>query len=221
MQHDAVLDLIRQEKLIVIVRGVSPDQVVALGEALYAGGIRLMEITFDQSSAQGIADTLESIRRLCGALGDKMAIGAGTVLTVKQVKLAKKAGASFIISPDAVPAVIRATRKAGLVSLPGALTPTEITAAYAAGADMVKVFPVKSMGAGYIKDLLAPLRHIPLLAVGGISKENVAQYLQEGAKGFGVGGSLVDKSLIAAGDWAGITANAAAFVDAIGKEGKA
>ena len=148
-------------------------------------------------------------------LGDKLLIGAGTVLKESQVALTAQNGGKFIISPDANEQVIRATVDAGLVSIPGALTPTEIVAAHNAGADFVKLFPITDLGVSYVKAIRAPLSHIRLLAVGGIDQNNMSDYLQCGVCGFGIGSNLTDKKLISERDWAGLAAHAQKFVKAV------
>ena len=134
-----------------------------------------------------------------------MYIGAGTVITEKQVELTKAAGGSFIISPDTYGAVIEKTRNLEMVSMPGALTPTEIQAAHRYGADYVKLFPVKSLGIDYVKAVKAPLSHIKLLAVGGINENNMSDYLKAGISGFGIGSNIVDKKLVEANDFSRIS----------------
>ena len=144
-----------------------------------------------------------------------MEIGAGTVLTERQVELTKAAGGGFIISPDTNVDVIRHTCELGLVSIPGALTPSEITAAHRAGANFVKLFPVTDLGTSYIKNVRAPLSHIPMLAVGGITVQNAKEYLQAGACGLGIGSSITNKQMIASNDFDGIAALASAFCEAV------
>ena len=138
--------------------------------------------------------------------------GAGTVTTIEMLNLAKEAGAGFIVSPDCNPEVIKATVEAGMVSMPGAMTPTEILTAYRAGADFVKVFPTAGLGSAYIKAVRGPLNHIRLLAVGGVNEKNIADFLAAGCVGAGVGGNLVNKNWIANGEWDKITALAREFV---------
>ena len=204
--------LIKEEKLIVIVRGVEKDKLIPLAEAMAAGGIRLLEITYDATGRVSDAETAERIRMLVSHFGDRLAVGAGTVLTEEQVALTAAAGGRFIISPDTCEAVIRKTKELGLLSMPGALTPSEITSAHRAGADFVKLFPITSLGTAYVKAVRAPLSHIPLLAVGGVDETNMADYLKAGVAGFGVGSNIIDKAALAAGDYAKITALAERYV---------
>ena len=144
-----------------------------------------------------------------------MYIGAGTVLTADQVRLTRAAGGSFIILPDVNEEVIRETYRLGMVSMPGALTPTEIAAADEYGADFVKLFPISNLGAGYVKAVKAPLSNVKLLAVGGIDENNMQEYLDVGVCGFGIGSNLTDKKMIEAEDWDGITRLAEKFVKAV------
>ena len=209
--------LVKKEKLIVIVRGVDADKLVPLAEAMYAGGIRLLEVTFDATGRVTDEETAERIRTLVSHFGDRLAIGAGTVLTERQVTLTKEAGGRFIISPDTCEAVIRKTKALGLISMPGALTPSEITAAHRAGADFVKLFPVTSLGAAYVKAIRAPLSHVSLLAVGGVDDGNMAEYLSAGVAGFGIGSNIIDKAALAKGDYAKITALAEKYVQVVKK----
>ena len=164
--REQVIERIRAKKIITIVRGVYGEQVAHLAEALAAGGVELMEVTFDQSDTAAHAQTAAAIHAIKAHMGERMLVGAGTVTTPSLVEMAKEAGAEYIVSPDLRPAVIERTRELGMVSLPGALTPTEINNAYDAGADFVKVFPAAQLGPAYIKAVRGPLNHIPLLAVG-------------------------------------------------------
>ena len=203
--REAVIQKILEEKVIAIARGYTCEECVNLAKALCAGGVKLLELTFDQKSEAARLDTAASLRQLNRELGDEMVFGAGTVTTVEMVQLARDAGAKFIISPDMDPAVIKATVEAGMVSIPGVLTPTEMKQAHVCGADFVKVFPASSMGPGYIKAVAAPLSHIRMLAVGGVDGSNVQQYLAAGAVGAGVAGCLFKKEWIKEGQWDRIT----------------
>ena len=208
-----VKEKILSERLIVIVRGVGKDKLIPLAEALYAGGVRLTEITYGAGTPDG--ETAEGIRSLCEHMNGRMDIGAGTVLSELQVRLTAEAGGKFIISPNTNKDVIEATREAGLVSVPAGLTPTEIEAAYEYGADFVKLFPAAEMGPSYVKAVRAPLPHVPLLAVGGIDLCSLADYAKAGVCGFGIGGSIVDRKLIDAGDFEAIARLAEKYVSAV------
>ncbi|MDR2746010.1 MAG: bifunctional 4-hydroxy-2-oxoglutarate aldolase/2-dehydro-3-deoxy-phosphogluconate aldolase [Treponema sp.] len=199
--RDKVIGRILEDKIIAIVRGADEDRIIPLGEALLAGGISMMEITFNQAKPGSFEATLRGIARIRERFGDRLLAGAGTVLSEAQVDMALEAGALYIVSPNANPAVIRHTRDRGLVSLPGALSPGECLAAHDAGADFVKLFPASDMGTGYLKAVRAPLSHIRFLAVGGINEQNAAAFIKAGALGLGVGGNLVNKDWMAAGQW--------------------
>ena len=213
--RESVIQRIEEEKIIAIVRGAEPEQCEAVAKALYAGGIRLMEITYDQKRPESWRATAEAIGALAGEYAGRMFVGAGTVTCTELVELTAKAGGAFIISPDTDVEVIQKTRELGLVSMPGALTPSEIKTAHNAGADFVKLFPAGSLGLGYLKAVKAPLSHIRLMAVGGVNEENAAEFLKAGAAGLGVGGNLAKKAWIEAGEYHKLTAAAKALVEAV------
>ena len=213
--RDETISAIEKEKLIVIVRGVEREHLIPLAEAMYAGGVRLMEITYDASEKVSDEEIAENIAMLTSHFGDRMIIGAGTVLTEYQVDLTMKAGGRFIISPNTDRDVIWRTRVMEMVSIPGALTPTEVQTAHTWGADFVKLFPIGSMGTDYLKAISAPLSHVRFLAVGGIDQTNVKTYLKAGAKGFGIGSGIVKKEWLHDGNYAEITKLAREYVLAI------
>ena len=213
--RESIIDLIEKEKIIAIVRGAEPEQCEAVAKALYAGGIRLMEITYDQKRPESWQATANTIGALAREYEGRMFVGAGTVTSPELVELTAKAGGAFIISPDTDVAVIKKTRELGLVSMPGAMTPSEIKTAHNAGADFVKLVPVGSLGAGYLKAVKAPLSHIKIMAVGGVNEENAAEFLKAGAAGLGVGGNLAKKAWIEAGEYDRLTAAAKALVEAV------
>ena len=204
-------EIINENKVIAIARGVEPAEIADMAQALYNGGIKLVEVTFNQSSPTCIEDTTDSIKAIYDAMGDKMCVGAGTVMTVEQVQAAVDAGAKYIISPNTDREVIEETKKLGAISMPGAFTPSEAVAAYKMGADYVKLFPVGLLGIPYIKALKAPISHIPLMGVGGIDADNLHDFLATGINGVGVGSSLVNLKLINAGKWDELTELAKKF----------
>ena len=199
-----IIDVIKKEGLIVIVRSIDKNKLIPLAQAMYDGGVRLLEVTYSANGAVSDEETAENIHALCNHFGEKMYIGAGTVLTEKQVELTKEAGGGFIISPNTKERVIQRTVELGMGSIPGAFSPSEIEAAYEFGADFVKLFPVTNLGTEYVKAVKAPLSHIDLLAVGGIDLDNIPLYKQAGVCGFGIGSNITDKSMIANEDWQGI-----------------
>lgn len=208
----AVINKIEEEKIVAIVRGVAKEDLVPLVEAMYEGGIRLVEVTYGKMSDE---ETAECIKMLAEKFAGKMYVGAGTVLTKKQVALTKSAGGKFIISPDANKSVIRKTKRMQMVSIPGVLTPSEITMAVKNGADFVKLFPITSMGPEYVKAVKAPLSGVKMLAVGGVDETNMADYLKVGISGFGIGSNIVNKKLIEAKDFAGITELCKKYVEVV------
>ena len=147
--------------------------------------------------------------------GPDMLVGAGTVTTPELVTRTRDAGGQFIISPDTNPAVIARTRELELVSMPGAMTPSEILAAHAAGADLVKLFPAAALGPAYLKAVRSPISHVRIMAVGGINEKNAAEFLKAGAVGLGVGGNLANRQWIADGAFEKITQTAQALVAAV------
>lgn len=212
---EKIIQQIKKEKIIAIVRGCNGDECVKLAQALYKGGIRLMEITFDQQHPERDIETAKTIYRLLEMYGDSMSFGAGTVMTRKQVQMVRDAGGFYIISANTDPDIICYTKELNMVSLPGAMSPTEIASAYQAGADFVKVFPAGILGAKYIKALSeGPYPHIPLLAVGGISEKNAGEFLAAGAQGLGIGGMLSKRELVKEGRFEEIQRTARAMVKA-------
>ena len=203
-----VLEWMEKYGLVAIVRGLNETECLTAAEALYRGGIRLMEITYDQKDPSSWQKSADLIARLSEAYRGKMLIGAGTVTSVSLVEKTAAAGGRFIISPDTDPAVIQRSVQLGLVSMPGAMTPSEIKQAHLAGADFVKVFPAGNFGAAYIKAVRAPLGQIKLLAVGGVDENNLAAFLKAGAVGAGIGGNLVNKEWIREGKTEKITETA-------------
>lgn len=195
MQHN-LLENIYKQKLIAIIRGVATKNMIATAEALLAGGMAIMEITFDHSSEAGMRESLNSIALLREKMGKSITLGAGTVLSAEQAKDAYSCGARFIISPDTRPAVIQKTKELGMLSMPGALTPSEITLAREAGADIVKLFPAGLWGLEYIRAIRAPLGHIPLSIVGGVTPENIRSFLDAGICCAGIGNSLVSAAKV-------------------------
>ena len=188
--------------LIAILRGVTPDEIVPVGRALYDAGFRVIEIPLNSPQP------FDSIRRLTAELGDSCLIVAGTVLTEAQVAEVDAAGGRLIVSPNANLAVIRASKAAGLVSAPGVATPSEGFAALDAGADSLKLFPAEQLGPAVVKAWRAVFpKELALLPVGGITPDNMGPYVAAGANGFGLGSALYKPGLTAAQ----VSANAQAF----------
>ena len=209
--REEIIRSVAENRIITIVRGVYGEQIVDLAQALYAGGIRMMEITFDQKNTQDWNRTAQAITCVAEKMKGRMLVGAGTVTSVQLVELAHEAGAQYIISPDCQLPVIQRTLELGMVSMPGALTPTEIANAHHAGADFIKVFPAAQLTPAYIKAVRAPLNQIRLMAVGGVNEKNAGEFIRAGCVGVGVGGNLVNKEWIAKGEWQKITDLARVF----------
>lgn len=213
--RNEVIEAVKREKLIVIVRGVERERLIPLAEAMYEGGIRLLEITFSQDGSISDTETADRIRMLAEAMKGRMYIGAGTVTSPSQVDLVKEAGGLFIISPDTYDEVIKRTRELELVSMPGAFTPSEAMAAHRAGADFVKLFPLGELGASYLKAVKAPLSGINFLAVGGVDLDSIPSLLKAGASGFGLGSNIVKSSLVKEGKYEELAELARAYVRAV------
>ncbi|MEK3724327.1 bifunctional 4-hydroxy-2-oxoglutarate aldolase/2-dehydro-3-deoxy-phosphogluconate aldolase [Paenibacillus sp. FSL H8-0034] len=205
MNREQGLQWIEKTRIIAIVRGVEERHINDLSQALLDGGIRAMEITLNTSGA------LSMITKLQTQFGEHMYIGAGTVLDMEDAKQAIEAGASYIVTPNTDEDVIRYAVEQGVPIFPGAMTPTEIVKAWKAGATAVKIFPGASLGLAYIKELQGPLNHIPMVAVGGVNEANIAQFIQAGCYGLGIGGSLINLQEIAAGNFSWIRDKAAAL----------
>lgn len=205
------LEIIKNTKLIAISRGLYGEELLKASLALYEGGVRAFEAAFVRSLPND--KTAECIRLLVDNLPDDAVVGAGTVMDEAQAKAARQAGAAFAISPNTDAAVIACTKSLDMVSIPGALTPTEIAAAYAYGADIVKVFPAGTMGLEYFKQVKAPLAYIPLAAVGGLSFDNIRGFYDAGAVAFGISGSLYNKADVKRGDYSALTAAARRYFD--------
>ena len=198
--------------IVAIIRGFEPDTCLRLTEAYVKGGINMVEVTFNQKAPQTWKDTAAAIKAIKSNFGDVVKVGAGTVLTEQQLTICEDAGGEYMVTPNVNVELIKKCVSDGLMAMPGALTPSEAVAAWDAGASYVKLFPIGVLGPGYVKAVMAPLSHIPFLAVGGIGPDNVADYIKAGCVGAGVGGNLTNKEWIAAGEWDKITATAAALV---------
>lgn len=204
----STLSEILKHKIVAIIRGMPPGDVISIAKALSEGDVKIIEVTLNSS------DALSVIERLTHTLGGSMVIGAGTVLTTEDAKSAIAAGAKFLISPTLDFEVIKAAKDNGVVSIPGAFTATEILTAHKNGADIIKVFP--ALNPDYIKSILAPLSHIPLMPTGGITLENIKEFNKTGAVAFGIGSSLIDnKTTIDEAYLQNVTAKARKFIEAV------
>lgn len=202
---------LEKTRIVAIVRGIPQESAEALADALYRGGIRVIEVTMNTPHASPI------IEKLSMKYGETMWVGAGTVWNIDAAVAAHKAGAKFFVTPNVDQKVIEFGVTHHIPVICGALTPTEVVNAYQGGAAIAKIFPASSMGVQYFKELQGPLAHIPLMAVGGISADNAAQYMAAGAWGVGVGGNLVDKTAIMAKDFEAISSYAIRLVDEVNR----
>lgn len=208
-ERTALLQRALSRKVIAIVRLRHPAPLLDLAAALIEGGITALEFTLNTPGA------LDAIERCRTRYGGDAVIGAGTVLNGSEARRSLDAGAQFLVSPGFDREVLEAARAGGALSMPGAMTPTEIVTAWRAGADVVKVFPARSLGPRYISDLLGPLADVPLMPTGGVDEKNAGEYLRAGAVAVAVGGNLVDAATISRSDWATLTARARALLDAV------
>lgn len=210
MDKAQTLARIRSGLLIPVVRTSTANEALAMCEVLVAAGITLLEIPLT------VLGAVEVIAQLRKRLGDRVVVGAGTVLDAGSAQACFDAGAQFIVSPGFDAETVAFCRSAGVAVFPGALTPTEILTAWKAGADMVKVFPCNSVGgAAYIKFLKTPLPQIELMPTGGVSVENVASFLEAGAAVLGVGADLVDLKALREGRTSAIAERAARYLDVL------
>jgi len=176
---------LRECPLVAIIRGVAPNEVEAIGDAIYDGGIRIIEVPLNSP------DPLNSIERLAKRFGDRMLVGAGTVVDRVDVARVSDAGGRIIVSPDTNVEVISATASAGLVASPGYFTPSEALAAVRAGATALKLFPAEAASPAVLKAQLAVIpKQVPIMVVGGVKPDSMRPWLDAGATGFGLGGGL-------------------------------
>ena len=209
------LDAIKKEKLVILARGIPLRKLLNALAACADAGITLFESTFDHRLSDPVTENRDKIKALKQALGCRIRFGAGTVLTAEEVRAACDAGAEYIISPDTDEAVIKETKRLGMLSIPGAMTPTEIKRAWALGADMVKLFPADDLGMHYIQNLKGPLGHIPLMATGGVNPATIPLLLGAGITAVGTGITVFRPDLVENEDYDGIAALARMHVEAV------
>jgi 2-dehydro-3-deoxyphosphogluconate aldolase/(4S)-4-hydroxy-2-oxoglutarate aldolase len=180
--------------IIAVIRAASGELLADVAEALLAGGVEVMEVTFTVPKAHQV------LERVSERLGERILLGAGTVLDTETARIALLSGAEFIVSPTVNVDVIKLCRRYDKLVLPGALTPTEVLTAWEAGADIVKIFPSDLTGPSYLKALAGPLPQVRMMPTGGVNLQTAADFLKAGAFALGIGGSLVDPQAVAAGD---------------------
>ncbi len=202
------VESIEKHQLVVVIRTETPDQAYEAARACIEGGVKLVEITFN------VPDAHEVIGKIASTEG--VTVGAGTVLSISDAKMALEAGASYIVSPHLDEEIVRFTKEAGTVSIPGACTPTEILRAHRAGADIVKLFPFVEMGGlRFLKTIRGPLPFIKYMPSGGVTDENYQEYLDASVSGIIVGSAIIKTDLVKTGDWQGIRALAEKFVQLV------
>lgn len=202
------LDDLARAGVIAVLRAPTPDAAVRATEALLAGGVSAIEVTY---STPGAAAAIRTISERF----DQVLVGAGTLTKITEVAEAVQAGARFLVSPGTAAAVARAMVDSGRVSMTGALTPTEVMAALDLGADAIKIFPGSLAGPSYLKALRGPFPDVPLMPTGGVSADNLGDWLQAGAVAVGAGSELCGAADMAAGRWDAITENARRFSSAL------
>jgi len=211
MARKELLSRLKECAVAAVVRSDDTAKALAAVQACFDGGVKAIEITFT------VPEPLKTIKAVRDKFGDKVLLGAGTVLTVKEADDAIKAGARFIVSPVTDLDVVKFCNSKDVAVMPGAMTPTEIYSAWRAGADWVKVFPASMFGPKYFKAIKAPLPQVPIMPTGGVSAENAGEWLAAGAEALAVGGELVDKKAMQDGRFEVITKNAQALMAAVAK----
>lgn len=202
--------ILEQVGLIPVLRARSVDEGCALVDAMIAGGVTVVEVTMT------VPNAIQLLRDLKKCHGSRLLLGSGTVTDAAQAQATIEAGAEFVVSPSLHPDVIAKTKQLGKLSIPGALTPTEVITAWRSGADYVKVFPCSAMGgASYLKALRAPFPDLKLIPTGGVTLQTAAEFLKAGASALGVGSDLVNPAAIAEGHPESVTKTARAYLDII------
>lgn len=199
-----------QNQAIAILRNIDDSQLTPVVQGLHESGIRFLEIAANANNSEE-----ENARRIVNVVNLNLPglhVGAGTVTTPEYVRAAAEAGAEFILSPDTIASVIGMTKKIGLISIPGAFSPTEVRHAYEQGADIIKIFPAATLGPSYCKDLLAPMPGIPFCAVGGVNEKNALDFIRGGAMCVGIGSALFPKAPNGGIDLAAMRERASALV---------
>jgi len=212
MNKEYLMDFIYKKRITAIVRGLESSCLKDLADAFYEGGIELMEVPFNQKDPDSFKTTASTIASLVEHTNGRMHIGAGTVLTTEQVDQVFYAGGEIIVTPNTNPSVIERAKRYDMVTMIGALTPTEVEHAYTLGADFVKIFPAGNLGAAYVKAIRAPLGHIPMIAVGGVNEKNLKDFYDAGCCGAAIGGNLCNMEWIQHHEFHKITELARTFI---------
>lgn len=201
------IETIKENKIVAVIRKANEQNIVPILEALSHGGINAVEITAETPNVTGV------IEKAVANLGSKVAIGAGTVLDPETARAVIMAGATFIVSPTLNTDTLKLTNRYGILNIPGVLSPTEIVTAYEHGAGMVKIFPADAFGPNYVKNILGPLPHVQAMVTGGITLDNMNEYLAKGCVAVGIGSNLVNaKQLQTPEDYQQLTERARQYV---------
>ena len=209
-QKQEVLAALREGGIVPVIRADSADTALRIVDALVAGGIRTLEITMT------VPDAIGAIKAVAHRFGSSVLLGAGTVTTRALAEGSLDAGAEFLVTPCVVPDVIAVAKERDVAVLPGAMTPTEVFTAWSSGGDIIKIFPASNVGgASYLKALKGPFPQIPLCPTGGVNLQTIGEFVKAGASAVGVGGELVSKAAIDAGDYGKITELAKQYVAAL------
>ena len=211
MNREEIVDRILEEVVIAVVRVENPDKLLSIVQAIYSGGIRVIEITMT------IPNAFQMIRKLDLEFNGNILIGVGSVLTAKDAELAIKAGAKYVVSPILDTEIINIAHKYDVPAIPGCFTPTEIYNAYKEGADLIKIFPANITGKEFIKAVKVPIPNLKLIPTGGVSLTNVKDWLEAGASAVGIGSSLLDKQAIRNNNYEKLKYNAEVVMNEIGR----
>ncbi len=204
-----IISLLTNPGLIAVVRTSQTEQVLPVCEALLAGGIIALEITLT------VPNALAAIREVCGRLGTRAVVGAGTVLNAENCRDAIAAGAEFVVSPITKLEILEAAHAADRPVMLGAYTPTEAQLAHEAGADFIKIFPADKLGPGYIRNIRAPLPHLRIVPTGGVNLQTAPEFLKAGCVALGVGSSLITAEILRTKNWSELTRLAGEFVKVV------
>lgn len=206
----SVLEQLKADVIVAVIRQANPQNIISIAKALSNGGIKAVEITAETPKITTL------IEMVTDELGDEILVGAGTVLDPETARAVIMAGAKFVVSPTTNRETISMTKRYGIISIPGALTPTEILTAYEYGADMIKVFPASVFGPSYIKNIHGPFPYIPLMVTGGINLENISDYIHQGGVAIGLGSNLVNPTkLICEEDYLNLTKEAVKYTERV------
>lgn len=207
-----LMNQVKENGIVAVIRGAKPENILDIAKALSAGGVKTLEITVETPKV------LTLIEQVASELSGDVIVGAGTVLDSETARAAIMSGAKFIFSPTVDPETIKLTKRYGVLSIPGAMTPTEILRAYENGGDIIKVFPANAFGPRYLKDVHGPLPHIPLMPTGGVGVDNVGEYIKNGAVAAGVGSTLVNTKVTIDDNYlTELTKTSARFVEEVRK----